>query len=277
MTNFARSFAKELASDPFVREALSRFCWKRATISSNPTKAGVKEICSDPTHPFFGVHRFVKKPVRSFSEVDSDDGNTGNRVPFLDLINAARDRGGKGGKLVEYTISIDNSSLEKDDQVTLRSSATEFYIGALPDDIYEDQIAGLFQTGEVKRVHVEVNKTGQMEAFVTFTNASAARASVKRDLILNGQQVFLSSAAGKRRAVVVDPNLSDDKCSVLWPGGELEEYSKKMLAPCQPAKTLYKLIQRALMPSVIIIASDLANLGSTDSSQESDPSLQRGW
>ena len=190
MTNFARSFAKELSSDPFVREALSRFCWKHATISSTPTKAGVKEICSDPTHRFFGIHRFVKKPVSSFSDVDdADDTSAGDRqgIAFLDLVNAAHDRGGKDGKLVEYVINLDNSSLERDDQVTLISSNTEFYISSLPGDIDADRIESMFETGAVKEVHIVANES-QLDAFVTFSSAGAARSSIKRKLVLNGER-----------------------------------------------------------------------------------------
>ena len=280
MRNFARSFAKELASDPFVRETLFQFCWENATISSHPTKAGIKEICSDPTHRFFGVHRFVNKPVKSFSSVVADDSGAGGRqgVAFLDLINASQDRGGKEGKLVEYVINLDDSSLEVNDQVTLISSDTEFCSSAIPDDIHQDEVKALFQAAELKRVDIVQNEVGKQVAFISFVNARAARACIKRELVLDGQTLVISPAAGKRRGVIVDADRKDGKCAVRWEGGGVEEqeYPKQLLAPCQPTKKLYDIVESAVMPSTTKILADMERLSSGGPSHEQDPSMQPG-
>ena len=278
MRNFARSFAKELASDPFVRETLFQFCWENATISSYPTKAGIKEICSDPTHPFFGVHRFVNKPVKSFSDVAADDSGAGDRqgVAFLDLINASKDRGGKEGKLVEYVINLDDSLLEVNDQVTLISSDTDFCSSAIPDHIHENEIKALFPAAELKRVDIVKDEAGKNVAFISFVNARAARASIKRELVLDGQALVILPAAGKRRGVIVDPDRKDGQCAVRWEGGGEEEYPRQLLAPCQSTKKLYEIVERAVMPSTTAILSDLQRLTNDGPSHENDPSMQPG-
>jgi transcriptional accessory protein Tex/SPT6 len=63
MRSFERCAAISLAFEPQLRQLILRDLKNRATIDTDPTKRGKEEICEDPFHELFGIHRLRSKPV----------------------------------------------------------------------------------------------------------------------------------------------------------------------------------------------------------------------
>eukprot|EP01090_Pellita_catalonica_P014728 TRINITY_DN3820_c0_g2_i1.p1 TRINITY_DN3820_c0_g2~~TRINITY_DN3820_c0_g2_i1.p1 ORF type:complete len:125 (+),score=26.32 TRINITY_DN3820_c0_g2_i1:39-377(+) len=62
------ALAKEIAFDPSVRQSLRAHFVSNATVSTEPTKRGQKDI--DRMHPYWRFKRLVHKPIGKMKGVD---------------------------------------------------------------------------------------------------------------------------------------------------------------------------------------------------------------
>ena len=66
LTDAATLYGLLLSYDPLLIEKARETFYMSATVNSVPTITGVKEI--DGSHPLYGYHRLLNKPLQSFKQ-----------------------------------------------------------------------------------------------------------------------------------------------------------------------------------------------------------------